>query len=130
MNREESLPLKMIQLGSWLLLIALVSCGWLFFGLLMARSILIGGLLANTSFWLLKKDLTGLLQGELPAVKVRFFIKYYARLTVLAVILFLLVRYRMVEILGLLTGLSIVFVSISVVAIVGVKKVLNIREAS
>jgi hypothetical protein len=63
-----------------------------------------------------------LLKGELAAVKVRFFIKYYARLALIAVVLFLVIRHGAVHVIGLLVGLSTVFISIAAVALDSVRK--------
>ena len=130
MNMAERLPLKKIVLYSWILLAVMLIGSWIIFSLEAAESVLAGGLLANISFILLKRDLTRLLQGELTAVKVRFFIKYYARLTVIAVGLFLLIRYQVVQVVGLLTGLSTIFISIAAVAVSSARNELNIKEAS
>jgi hypothetical protein len=74
-------------------------------------------LIANLSFLFLKNDLTLVMQGPLQAVKFRFFIKYYLRLTVLAVLLYFLVRYGQVRVIGLLLGLSTVVAGIVVAAL-------------
>jgi hypothetical protein len=127
MRVDERLTLKKIQLYSWVILLIMTGSGWFFAeGNLIAGSIIIGGIVANISFWLLEKDLSRLLQGELAAVKARFFIKYYARLAVVAVVLFLIIRYRAVDIMGLLAGLSTVFISIAVVAVLNSRKGSNI----
>ena len=47
---------RQVILFSLLLLGVLVVGSWYFYDWLFARSILIGGLLVNGSFWLLKKD--------------------------------------------------------------------------
>ncbi|MCA1764987.1 MAG: ATP synthase subunit I [Desulfobulbaceae bacterium] len=130
MARNKLQLLGVVQLSGWGLLALMVVAGWLGFGAPAGKSLLVGGLLANGSFWLLKRDLLGLLRGELTAVKSRFFIKYYSRLTLMAVLLFLIIRYGALPIPGLLIGLSTVFVSITAVAILGVRKELNIKEAS
>jgi hypothetical protein len=130
MNKAERLPLKKVIYFSWVVLAALWLGSWLLFDLKIAWAVLTGGLLANVSFLLLKRDLTRLLQGELAAVKARFFIKYYARLTVIAIVLFLIIKYQTVHIFGLLTGLSTIFISIAAVAISSAGKDLNIKEAS
>lgn len=126
----EQRPLRMVLIYSWILLAVMSVTGWFFYDLLMARSLLVGGVLANTSFWFMKRDLTRLLRGDLAAVKARFFIKYYARLAVITVVLFWVVRQGTVHIIGLLVGLSTVFISIAVVAISSAGKELNIKEAS
>ncbi|MDF1577373.1 MAG: ATP synthase subunit I [Desulfobulbales bacterium] len=130
MARNELGLLAMVQLASWVLLAVMVVVGWFGFAPLVGKSLLVGGVLANLSFWLLKRDLLGLLRGELTAVKARFFIKYYTRLFILAVLLFLIIRSGVLQIAGLLIGLSTVFVSVTVVAVAGVRKELNIKEAS
>jgi len=127
MKADERVPLTKIQLYSWMILFVMTGAGWFFGeGPQLAGSIMTGGLVANISFWLLKKDLTRLLQGELAAVKARFFIKYYARLAVIAVILFMVIRYRNVNLVGLLAGLSTVFISIATVAVLNTRKGSNI----
>ena len=118
MKADEQVSLKKIQLYSWLILILMAGTGWLFTEKpLLAGSMIIGGLIANISFWLIKRDLTRLLQGELAAVKAKFFIKYYARMAVIAGILFVIIKYRTVNVIGLLAGLSTIFISIAVVAV-------------
>ena len=129
-DKVDRLPLNKVVYYSWILLPCLAIGSWMFFGLKTAEGVLAGGLLANISFLLLKRDLTRLLQGELAAVKARFFIKYYARMALIAVILFLIIRYQAVHLLGLLTGLSTIFISIAAVAIGSANKELNIKEAS
>ena len=127
MKADEQATLKEIQLYSWTILLIMTGTSWfLTKDQLVAGAIVIGGLIANISFWLLKKDLTRLLQGELAVVKARFFIKYYVRLAVITIILFLIVRYGAVHIMGLLTGLSTVFISIAAVAVLKTRKGSNI----
>ncbi|MCK4839850.1 MAG: ATP synthase subunit I [Desulfobulbaceae bacterium] len=130
MGIDEQKPLRMVLILSWALLGIMIALSWFVFDGRIACSLLVGGVLANLSFWLMKRDLTRLLQGELAAVKSRFFIKYYARLAVITVILFLVIRSGAVHLIGLLVGLSTVFISIAVVAIDSARKELNIKEAS
>lgn len=130
MTRDEALPLRRIQQGSWLLLVVLTGGAAVFFGALIARAVVVGGLVANLSFWLLKRDLIGVLAGDQTGAKPRFFIKYYARLTLVAVVLILLVKYSSLNIPALLAGLSVVFLSIAGVALVAAIKTFKFREAS
>ena len=130
MNKNERLPLKRVIFFSWVILAAFWLGSWLIFSMEVSWGVLSGGFLANISFLLLKRDLTRLLEGELVGVKARFFIKYYARLAVIAVILFLIIRFQAVHVIGLLTGLSTIFFSIAAVAISNAGKEFNIKEAS
>lgn len=109
---QEIFPVGRVERLNWLLLGAMGMAAFLFSTPFFAKGVLAGGLLANISFIVLKRDLTGIMAGPLNLAKVRFFMKYYARLTVLALILFVLVRYEVVGVFGLLVGLSTVVLSI------------------
>ncbi len=105
-------PLGRVEKLNWVLLAALSISALLLVDRFFAGGVLVGGLIANVSFIFLKRDLTGILAGPLSIAKVRFFMKYYIRLAVLAVLLFFLVRHQLVGVFGLLVGLSTVVVSI------------------
>ena len=116
---------------NWLLLLVMTVAAGLFISPYFAKGLFIGGLIANISFVLLKKDITRVLSGPLNAAKGRFLIKYYVRFTVLALILLFLVRYRSIHLVGLLVGLSTVVISIGIMVAGAAKKVaLTAKEAS
>jgi hypothetical protein len=98
------------------------------FPFLIAKSVFIGCLVANISFLFLKKDLTDFLQGKLllsgkvNKAKGIFYLKYYIRLTVIALILYVLVSRHVIQPLGLLVGLSVVVLSIGITLASVVKK--------
>jgi hypothetical protein len=127
----DDFPVHKVQVLNWVVLGAMSGVGWAAWSLGVAMSILIGGTVANISFLLLKKDLVRLLSGPLDAAKVRFFMKYYARLSVVVLILFLLVKLQQVNTVALLGGLSTVLISISFTVAGEAKKVYcNMKEAS
>lgn len=105
-----------VQVVNWLLVMAMPLAAGLAFTWTMALAILIGALISNLSFMLLKNDLTKVMQGPLRAVKIRFFFTYYLRLSALAVLLYFLVRYGHVQVFGLLVGLSTVVAGIVIAA--------------
>ena len=128
---DEYFPLDKMGRMNWLLLAAMTGAGGFFVSPHFAKGLFIGGLLANISFILLKKDITRILSGPLNAAKGRFFIKYYIRLTVLALILFFLVKYRSIHLVGLMVGLSTVVISIGIMVAGAARKVaLTAKEAS
>ena len=128
---DEYFPLDRMVRLNWLLLLGMAAAGGLFVGPFFAKGLFIGGLIANISFILLKKDITRVLSGPLNAAKGRFLIKYYIRLSVLALILFFLVRYRSIHLVGLLVGLSTVVISIGIMVAGAARKVaLTAKEAS
>ncbi len=111
-KQHNEISLTSVQKTNWLLLICMTGIGYFLHSWPVAVSIFIGGVLANVSFSRLKRDLLRLLDGPLGAVKARFLIKYYLRLTVVAVLLFFLIKSGKVHAIGLLIGLSTVFLSI------------------
>lgn len=115
-------PLGKVQLFNWILLVVFTLSALVFTSLKVTEGVFIGSLIANLSFMVLKRDLTKIFQGPLQLAKVRFFVKYYLRLFVLAVALYLLVRYHQIHVIGLLVGLSTVVVGILFTAIDVVKK--------
>ena len=130
-NANEYFSLKKMGRLNWLLLVGMIAAGGFFVSPYFAKGLFIGGLIANISFLLLKKDITRVLSGPLNAAKGRFLIKYYIRLTVLALILFFLVRYRSIHLVGLLIGLSTVVISIGIMVAEAAGKVaLTAKEAS
>ena len=123
--------LQRIQKISWVLLISLAVTAWLCWSLKAAYSIFMGGFLANCSFYLLKRDLLKLLQGPLNTVKAQFFLKYYIRFTAVVIVLFVLIKYQLMDIIALLIGLSTIFLSIGLTVLSETKKFFfKMKEAS
>ena len=128
---DEYFPLNRMGRLNWLLLLVMTAAGNFLISPYFAKGLLIGGLIANISFILLKKDITRVLAGPLNAAKGRFLIKYYIRLTVLTLILFFLVKYKSIHLVGLMVGLSTVVISIGIMVAGAARKVaLTAKEAS
>ncbi len=113
-TKAGDISLRVVQVVNWLALAGLVGAAWVGYSGFVARSVLIGGVIANGSFFFLQRDLTRLLSGDLTAAKARFFMRYYVRLGIVVVILFLLVKFRQVHTVGLLVGLSTVLLGIGI----------------
>ncbi len=130
-TEKNSFPLHRVEICNWLLLGGMTMVALLCSTRFFVQGVVAGGLIANLSFIILKRDLFGIMAGPLNIAKLRFFIKYYARLAVLALVLFFLVRYELVGILGLLVGLSTVVLSIlCTAAIMATKFYSTSREAA
>ena len=126
----EYFPLDRVERLNWLLLAGMTAVGFLVASFSFGAALFTGGVIANTSFMLLKKDITKVLSGPLQAAKGRFLLKYYIRLTCLALLLFCLVRYGSVHLVGLLLGLSTVVISIGIMGAGAARKVaLTVKEA-
>ena len=130
---DDGFSVGQVELVSWVLLGAMIAAGALIWSMAVAISILAGGVIANVSFFFLKKDLLKLLGGPINEAKPRFFIRYYVRLAAVAIVLFFLVRSQTVQIFGLLAGLSTILVSIMATMLGAARKVyykVKVKEAS
>jgi len=116
-----------LQLG----FIALFSIGaFLVYSVAMGQAVLMGGALSFLSFLWLQRDIGKIFSGPLGAAKILFFINYYARLALLAVVLFVIVKHRLFNVIGLLVGMSTVVLSIVIAGIGEVRKMhVNVKEA-
>ena len=114
-----------------MLLCSITLAAWVAFSGRIALSILIGGVISTVSFNWLKKDIHKIFQGSLHAAKILYFVKYFARLAIIAIILYWLVKNERVDVIGLLGGLSSIVLSIVITALSASRKVhSNLKEAS
>ncbi|NOQ45285.1 MAG: hypothetical protein GQ559_01195 [Desulfobulbaceae bacterium] len=119
------LLLRYIQKFS-LLMLAVFSVGsWYIVNGLFALSVLVGGAMAIGSFFLLKNDIEQVInkvggagsrmKTVRTAEKIRFFVKFYARLIVLGLLMFVLVTKVNINMIGLAVGLSTIMSSVIIV---------------
>ena len=84
--------------------------------------ILLGGLISIVNYHWLHRDVKKVFQHLDDRAKTRIMFKYYIRFGVTAVVLFFIVSSRIVDVIGLLIGLSTVIINIVLTAIVALKK--------
>lgn len=119
--------LRYVQRFNWLLLAVLIGVCWYLFSWPLAQSVLIGGVLANASFFMLRRDINDFMKNFSQAgmnwqavkkiEKVKFFLKFYGRLAVLAAILYVLITRVTIDVIGLVIGLSTIMFSVIVVVL-------------
>jgi hypothetical protein len=123
---DDALVVRRVMVCSGILLLLLTVGSWWFFGRSLAQSILVGGLLVNGSFCLLKKDAQRLMQrvGEEDAPsamvnmeKTRFFLRSLARFVVLGLLLFVLASQVAINVVGLTLGFGTVMVSVVIIGL-------------
>jgi hypothetical protein len=124
---SEFLVVRRVLICSGWLLLVLAAAGWYFHSLAFACSVLIGGVLANGSFWLLKNDIQRIMQRVADAEglenaaftfeKTRFFLRFYARLVVLGLVLFVLASRVTINVIGLTLGLTTVMFSVVIIGL-------------
>jgi len=119
--------LRMIQLFNLIVVVVFTVGSWYLIDWTLARSVLIGGAMASGSFFLLKRDIEQLIdrvasggeqaKGVKKLEKARFFLKFYARLIVLGLLLFVLTTKISINMIGLVLGLSTVMLSVVIVVL-------------
>ena len=113
--KDEAL-IKKIELFNWVLLVLLTSSAFVFYSREFGFGVLVGGLLANANFYLMKRSLFRALDPQRKG-KTRFFylLKYYLRLAALGLIIAWLLIRGWVSPFGILLGLSIIVFGIALV---------------
>lgn len=135
-DSQNEFPIHRVDILNWVFALIMPVLAWLLFPPMIAKSVFIGGLVANVSYYFLKKDLKDFLQGKLlqngkvQRAKYKFYAKYYARLTSIALVLYILVSRHIVHPIGLLIGLSVVVISIGITLATVVRKFyFTVKEA-
>ncbi len=123
---------RTIKTTCWIVLAVLTIFGWVWFGRELATGILVGGLLAVLNFHIMAHVLGSTLNRQWSDKEewqtagrqaVSFMtLKYILRFTILAVIIFFLVKNGWVNIFGLVVGLSTVVLTLFVLGILESQK--------
>lgn len=120
---KADIPLKKVELCSYLVLLGLALGAWLLVATPAGISVLIGGFLVILSFQWLKRDAVRLALNPARREKIKFMLKCLGRLVVLGLLFYYLVRYQQLHIPGFLVGLATVQLGIILATIAKVKRV-------
>ena len=113
MNRIEKDPLQQkIEIANWVLLGVFVLLSLVLMSFKFAMGVLLGGLICIVNFYRLHKNLVDVITRSPESAKSSMMFKYYIRLAVTAVVLYFIVTSGIVDVVGLLIGLSIVVINI------------------
>jgi len=101
----------------------------LFWTIPFTLGILLGGLISITNFFWLKRDLRAVFSNLTGRAKSAIMFRYYIRFFVSAVIIFIIISRTIVDVMGLLIGLSIVVINIVLTLLMGLSKKNLVEEA-
>ena len=122
---EDELSLQKMQVVGWTVLVIMTVVSALLMSLQFAGSVFIGGVISMVSFWLSYKGVIRLVDSvtstPLPEAKKEsarlgqkgYLIKFWIRLAIIGVVLLLIIKSGMVNIFGLILGLSTVVITIT-----------------
>ncbi len=140
MTQPDMRIFRTIGLVSLGLTVGFAGAGLALRGSVFGLSVLLGSLLVNGSFLLMKRDARQILDrvaasapGEVRTVqrleRVRFVFKFYARLIVLGLLLFVASTRMQLDMIGVAVGLSTVMLSVVLVVLAGGRKITSIQSA-
>ena len=113
MKRTEKDPLqKRLEITNWILLVVLAAGSLLFASTRLTLGILSGGLISVINFYWLYRNLVSVFSKHLERARAALMIRYYIRLAVTALVLYYLISGGLVDVIGLVVGLSIVVLNI------------------
>jgi hypothetical protein len=128
-NLREKDPLqRRLEITNWIILAVLVVASPLFGGFRFSLGILCGGLISVVNFHGLYRNLLSVFTNHLGKAKTALMIRYYIRLALTAFVLYWVIAGRHVDVIGLVIGLSVVFMNIVLTTILVLSKKNYIEE--
>lgn len=107
---------------NWIMLGVFVLISLFIFSFRFSLGVLLGGLISIVNFHWLGRDLKKVFQSLNDNSKTRIMFKYYIRFAITAVVLYFIVSGNIVDIIGLLIGLSVVLINIVTTTIITLTK--------
>jgi hypothetical protein len=112
-NRIEKDPLqKRIEITNWILLAVLVAGSLFLRSHRFSLGILLGGLISVVNFHWLYRNLLNVFRKHLNRARAALMLRYYLRLAVTAIALYWIISRDLVDVIGLVIGLSVVVLNI------------------
>jgi hypothetical protein len=140
MATSEVKILRNIQYFSLLMTVVFTAGGWYIRETTFALSVLLGAVLVNGSFWMLQRDAVKILDrvaasatDEVKSVqkleRIRFIVKFYAKLIVLGLLLYAVSTRMQLDMIGVALGLSTIMLSVFIVVLGGGGKLNTLQRA-
>lgn len=123
MNPIEKDPLQSrLEITNWIVLAGMIIMSLILFPRGFTFGIILGSLISIINFHWLYRDLRQVFSNLSGNVKRRIMFKYYIRLTVTAVVLYLIITREVVDVVGLVLGLSVVIINIALTTLITYRK--------
>ncbi len=126
---ENGKDLQKMQVISWILLAVMTCASAILVSMWFAWSVFAGGVLSIISFWISSKDVMRMIGSisSLSSLEDRkaqaqqgpkgYLLKFWIRIVLIGVVLLFLIKGKVVNIFGLILGLSTVVVAITFIAL-------------
>ena len=109
---KKTIMQRNIEIGNWVVLGVLLILSFLFLPGRFTLGVLLGGLISIVNFHWLSRDLRGTFLRHADRAKPFMMAKYYIRFIVTGIVLFFVITRALVDVFGLLLGLSVVVINI------------------
>jgi len=119
-----------LEIFNWVMLGVFVLVSAFLFSSKFTLGILLGGLISIVNYHWLYRDVKMVFQHLNDRAKSRIMFKYYIRFGVTAIVLFFIVSSQIVDVIGLLIGLSTVIINIALTAVMALSKKNCIEEVN
>jgi len=119
-----------LEIANWVVLAVFVLAGALIFSLKFTLGVLLGGLISIVNYHWLCRDVKKVFAHLTDRAKSRIMFKYYIRFGITAVALYFIVSSGIVDVVGLLIGLSTVIVNIVITAVMALSKKNCVEEVN
>jgi uncharacterized membrane protein (DUF485 family) len=131
MNHTEKDPLqKKIEITNWIIMGILLLLSFFFMPYRFTLGMVLGGFISIVNFHWLDRDLRKVFSRLSERAGSFVMVKYFIRITVTAVVLYFIISTDIVDIIGLLIGLSTVVITMVFTAIAACSKKNCLEEVS
>lgn len=129
MNRTEKDPLqKRLEITNWILLVLLAAGSLALQSMRFSLGILLGGLISVINFHWLYRNLLTVFSKYVNRAHSALMLRYYLRLAVTAVLLYWIISRNLVDVIGLVIGLSIVVLNIVLTTLLALSRKNHVEE--
>ena len=129
MNRTEKDPLqRRLEITNWILLAVLIAASLVLRSLRFSLGILLGGLISIINFHALYRNLLSVFMKHLNRARSALMLRYYLRLAITAVVLYWIISRNLVDVIGLVIGLSVVVLNIALTTLLALSKRNHVEE--
>jgi len=130
-NRTEKDPLqKRLEITNWILLAVLVAGSLFLRSTRFSLGILLGGLISIVNFHWLYRNLLSVFQKHLNRARAALMLRYYLRLAVTAIALYWIISRNLVDVIGLVIGLSVVVLNIVLTTLLALSRKNHVEEVN
>ncbi len=129
MNRIEKDPLqRRLEIMNWIILAVLITASLWLRSPRFSLGILLGGLISIANFHGLYRNLLSVFRKHLERARSALMIRYYLRLAITAVVLYWIISHSLVDVIGLVIGLSVVVLNIVFATVLALSRKNNVEE--